>query len=118
LLVVDDDRQVREFTRKALQEAGYTVLVATDGNEALELIANAANELNLVITDLIMPKCSGAQILSLIRAKYQQIRTLLVTGCGAELLPGDLVGDGACVLNKPYTREELLTATRKVLTAS
>ncbi len=78
LLVVDDEPAIRELTSAMLAEEGYEVLTAEDGQEALELLPRF--HLDLVITDLRMPRLSGFELLEIMRERYPRLPVIAVSG--------------------------------------
>jgi PAS domain S-box-containing protein len=103
VLAVDDDALVLMNTVALLEELGHTVLEATSGKQALDVLQQAKN-VDLVITDQAMPKMTGAQLAAMIRAERPALPIILATGY-AELPPG---ADMNLVrLAKPFRQEEL-----------
>ena len=80
LLVVEDDDSVREFTARTLKTLGYNVLSASDGREAIELFKDQASQINMVITDMIMPNMTGKQFVEAVRQFDKDIKILFVSG--------------------------------------
>jgi CheY-like chemotaxis protein len=78
ILVVDDEPGIRGLLRASLAEAGYTVLEAGNGREALQLIQH--NAVNLVITDLVMPEQEGIETIQALRRKHGQIKIIAMSG--------------------------------------
>ncbi|MGE3617680.1 MAG: response regulator, partial [Gemmatimonadales bacterium] len=109
--VVEDERGVREVFRRALAEAGYRVYSAETGSEAVERFVSRVAEIDLLVTDLVMPGIGGVELArTLLRAK-PGLRVLLVSGY-AELDADPRRADwpaGAEFLAKPFEPEELVT---------
>jgi PAS domain S-box-containing protein len=106
VLIVEDDEVVRRMTARALTEAGFTTLEAEDGVSALEMIATR-DRLDLVVTDLGMPRMDGYELARRIRAERPGVPVLLISGYVQE----DLEGHGAegwPLLRKPFPPEELV----------
>ncbi len=115
LLLVEDDPQVRKLAAKILQSAGYSVLTARDGDEALAVFSANQERIDLVLLDAVMPKRSGREV-------YEQIASsrpkpvLFTSGYSAASLPSEfLVKDKLEVLPKPYPPDLLLRKVRTVL---
>ena len=114
LLVVEDEPALRRAMERILRNAGYQVVLAADGREGLERFRVHARELDLVLTDLVMPQLGGREVVAGMRAAGSRLPVLLVTGYGAEYM--DEIDDGdVSILTKPWTRESLLRAVRAAL---
>jgi DNA-binding response OmpR family regulator len=112
---VDDEPMIRDLGRTVLEQAGYPVLTADDGDAAVAAFAAHRAGIGLVVMDVTMPRMSGREAFLRIREIDPAARVLLSTGYTAEdvsALDG-LVG----VLTKPYRPAELLAAVRAVLPA-
>ena len=116
LLVVEDDDSVREFSIRMLKSLGYNVLSAPDGQKALELFKNQPSRINMVITDMIMPKMTGAQFVEAVRQIDKDIKIMLVSGYGpADTEEGFSLSQSVAFFQKPYTRDQLSKKIREVL---
>ncbi len=116
ILVVEDDRRVRQLTIKRLKLIGYQVLEAGDGPTALDILGRGA-PVDLVFTDLVMPGgLSGRDVATRARALKPGVKVLLTSGYAEELMHGeDLRREQLKVLRKPYAQAELQAALREVL---
>ena len=115
VLVAEDNPQVREVIRRILTQAGYEVLVAVDGEEAVA-VALAAPGPDLVLLDAMMPKLNGRQAYEAICTAGKSPAFLFSSGYAPTLLPASvLVEQGIDVLQKPYEPEQLLRAVRAAL---
>ena len=113
VLVVEDDPQVRSVTVRALEGAGYHVLVAGHAAEALALARTAREKLDLLVTDVVMPGPSGTVLAAELRRARPDLRVLLVSGYARdELVAG---ADGAHFLQKPFTPTALQDRVRQIL---
>jgi two-component system cell cycle sensor histidine kinase/response regulator CckA len=113
ILLVEDDLPVRRFAARVLREAGYTVLEAASGQEALELAASRdGSPIHLLVTDLVMRQMAGDELARTLKAMHPELRALFVSGYTAQSLVrnGDLA-ETASFLQKPFT---MATLTRKV----
>ena len=114
ILVVDDDPSARSLLREILQEADYGVLEAEDGEFALELIET--RPVDLLITDRVMPRMDGLQLLAKLNQKEKAIPSLVISAYGEEALWGQAIGLGAVdYLLKPFKAEDVLKIVRKAL---
>jgi PAS domain S-box-containing protein len=116
VLVVEDDRRVRQLTIKRLKLIGYRVLEASDGPAALEILKRG-DDVDLVFTDLIMPGgLSGREVAIRARQLKPGVKVLLTSGYAEELVHGDdLQREQLRVLRKPYQQADLAAALRAVL---
>ena len=113
VLVVEDDENVRAVARKILDRAGFDVHVASAAETALEMLAEAGQEIDLVLTDLILPGMKGRELVDLLLERYPDVGIVVMSGY-AEDSPGsreDLPPEVAFI-EKPFTPEALLDAVR------
>jgi two-component system, cell cycle sensor histidine kinase and response regulator CckA len=118
LLIAEDEELLRTLAATILQRAGYTVLLAANGEEAIEIFTRDCEAIDLVILDLIMPRIGGREAFERMRALCPDLRALFVTGYGADYnLRGDPTGlpPNAALLRKPYNVATLSQAVREVL---
>jgi two-component system cell cycle sensor histidine kinase/response regulator CckA len=114
VLVVDDQHYSRRVAYRILREAGYRVLEAEDGAEALDVLYAPNSRVDLVIIDVVMPNIDGAQLATWIRRQWPETRIMFMSGYAAELL----AQDGLNLLDvpflaKPFTRDEALAKVRQ-----
>jgi CheY-like chemotaxis protein len=116
ILVVEDDLPLRELTVSMLQGAGYRVIEAGNAEAALDIVKASEPGIDLLLTDVIMPGKSGAELLELAKAIRPSLRSLFVSGYTGDLvaLRGGLVPEAA-FLEKPFTRSSLLKKVRSAL---
>lgn len=116
ILVVEDEPNVRQIARVALQTHGYRVLDAAGTREALRLIESAKSPIDLVITDVVMPEMSGRELADQLRSAHPAIRVLFMSGYtdDAVLRHGvsDATGD---FLQKPFRPHDLVRKVRDLL---
>jgi two-component system, cell cycle sensor histidine kinase and response regulator CckA len=116
ILVVDDEENIRVFTRKALEIAGFRVLTANDGKEAIKLYRQNAADIAVVICDLTMPHLDGAATFRQLRRLSPGVRVILSSGFAEEEATAGLGGMGlGGFLRKPYRAAELLRAVADVI---
>jgi len=113
VLLAEDEEPVRNIVRRILTQAGYTVLVATDGVEAVRQFAERATEIRLVILDAIMPRMNGTQALEEIRKLSPAVPALISSGYSDALASVRQVG--VAFLQKPYEPDALVRAVREIL---
>jgi two-component system, cell cycle sensor histidine kinase and response regulator CckA len=116
LLIVEDDELVCDTLRRVLQQAGYTVLAATDGERAIALAAEHAGCIDLLITDVVMPKLSGRQLAERLTALRPDLQVLFVSGYLDQIvLPERFSGAATHFLAKPYTFDSVVRNVRELL---
>jgi len=114
ILVVEDDRDVHALVHDILRERGYRVLVARDGEEALGIAGRQGGDLRLVVTDVVMPKMSGPDLVRRLLEGGRALRVLYMSGY-ADAQGQGLGAGGAGHLVKPFAADALLRAVREVL---
>jgi CheY-like chemotaxis protein len=118
VLVVEDDPQVRSLVATILGQAGYTVLVAAEPREALELVARHAGAIHLLLTDVVMPHMNGRQLAELVVAARPDTRVMYVSGYTENtVIHRGEVDAGVNFLSKPITAARLLGMVAGVLSA-
>ena len=116
LLVVEDDDSVREFTKRMLKTLGYNVLIASDGQKGLELFKSHASQIDMIITDMIMPNMTGKQFVEAVRQIDKDIKIMFVSGYSPDdTTDGTALGQSVAFFQKPYTRDQLAKKIRDVL---
>lgn len=117
ILLADDDENLRRVLEFQLVEAGYQVLSASDGAEALDLFSN--NDLDCVVTDLRMPKLSGLELLEKIRDSDPELPVIVITAFGEVETAVAAVKSGAFdYINKPFNRDDILLTIDRALSFS
>lgn len=116
ILVVDDQRFARRVAYRILSEAGYRVLEAEDGEEALDALHSIRTPVDLLMIDVVMPGLDGVELARRVWERWPEKRILFMSGYAAEVL----AEHGLAYLNvpflaKPYTRTEVLTWVRVAL---
>jgi two-component system cell cycle sensor histidine kinase/response regulator CckA len=118
ILLAEDDDTLRELALTILQKAGYHVLEARDGEEAIRLFQQNVNTIELVVLDAVMPKQSGRAVYDCIRQDRAELPVLFSTGYGFNVLKNiHLPSDGSQLIRKPYSPRDLLKKVREVLDA-
>jgi DNA-binding response OmpR family regulator len=114
ILVVDDEKTVCDSIKKILSRKGYSVDNTLNADEAVDKIKN--NSYDLVITDLMMPKISGMELLQIVKEHYPELEVVVVTGYASIDTAVEATKLGAAdYLPKPFTPSELTEITRKAL---
>jgi two-component system, cell cycle sensor histidine kinase and response regulator CckA len=114
VLLVDDDESLRGFVRRILMEHGLRVIEASDGAEALEVAASHTEPLDLLLTDVIMPKVNGLVLAQRLLQERPGIGVLYMCGFVEKSM---LLAKRPemRLLQKPFTSEELIAAVRQIL---
>ena len=116
VLVVDDERSVRDFISAALRKSGYRVLLASDGREALTICENCEGKIDAIVLDTVMPLMGAHELLPLLPERRPNLRVLLTSGY-SESEARRLCDDypGVEFIGKPYTAQQISKAVEKLL---
>jgi PAS domain S-box-containing protein len=116
VLLVEDEAPVRAAVRRMLERAGHRVLEAEHGGAALALAARHPGEIDLVITDVVMPETGAGALLAELRERHPELPVLLMSGYSPDAVParGTML-QGASLLAKPFTAAELGRRVRELL---
>ncbi len=116
ILIVDDQETIWDFLIEALQELGYSVLLAENGLDAVEIYRGNPNEIDLVLLDMIMPKMGGHKTFFQIREIDPEAKILLSSGYVSEEEVKDLLAQGAAgFLPKPHRLPLMAKEFRRIL---
>jgi len=116
ILIVEDQTDLRQLVRRILQGHGYQTLDAANGDDALALASRHSDRIHLLITDMVLPGMTGAQLVSRMGSARPGIRILTMSGYSDEM---DLrIDSGTPFLQKPFTAENLLKQVRDLLDAA
>jgi two-component system, OmpR family, response regulator RpaB len=115
LLIAEDDDRTREALRSSLSAAGYTVIVAADGQAALDEFEAASDQIDLVILDVLMPRLSGFEVCQALRAKSDvPIVIATVLSSATDRITGLEMGANDYIV-KPFSTKELIARIRSIL---
>lgn len=116
VLLVEDESFIREIMVESLQDAGFDVMEATTGDQAMELIRDPPRPFTLVVTDFHMPGSSdGAHVAALSRQRWPSVPVVIASG-RPDIFRKDWKNDpGYSLLRKPYTPSELISLIRRLL---
>jgi PAS domain S-box-containing protein len=118
ILLVEDEEELRDLARMHLEHLGYTVLVGQSGDDALRIATELPGSLHLLITDVVMPGLSGAEIAERLRALRPEVRVLFMSGyTDDDIVRRGLLAPRQSMLHKPFSRRALAAAVRSALDA-
>jgi PAS domain S-box-containing protein len=116
IMLVEDDAAVRSLSIQALEAQGYNVLAAENGPQALELFGPMSAVIDLVVSDVVMPGMSGAQMVSRLRESHPSAKVLYMSGYTADAsIHHGMLDAGVEFLQKPFTPDGLTRRVRQVL---
>ena len=116
ILVAEDEENVRDLLARMLENKGYQVLVAKDGEEAMAVFKANAHRVDLVILDMVMPKLRGHAVFEQIRDGGSDVPVLFSSGYSLDSSDADFTsGKGVHTIQKPYASDVLYTAVREAL---
>jgi len=119
ILLVEDEPDVRDFVGEVLKSRDYTVLEARDGEDALRIVEQYREPLHLVLTDVMMPKLGGRELVTRLLARHPHLGVLYMSGYTDEALGArGVLEAGAILLAKPFTLQQLVAKVRQVLDAT
>jgi two-component system, cell cycle sensor histidine kinase and response regulator CckA len=116
LLLVEDSEALRQVTCETLEQYGYTVLPASEGEQALVIAREQKGAIDLLLTDVVMPKLGGADLARQLLALRPGIRVLYMSGyTDGTISHHGVLGAGTMLLTKPFTLDQLARAVREAL---
>jgi signal transduction histidine kinase len=116
VLVVEDEEQLRKLSRRSLEAAGYTVLTAADGDEAMQVSARHPGDIHLVFTDVVMPRISGRVLAQELARARPGIKVLYTSGYTDDaIVHHGVLNPGTHFVAKPFTSADLTRKVREVL---
>jgi len=119
ILIVDDDEAMRQAAAAVLEDAGFGVVCAQDGMEAIGMYRSRCSEIHLVICDIMMPNLGGVETFQNLKAINPEVAVIFASGFLSNRTRILLNEQGARgFLHKPYSSSDILTAVRSVLGGS
>ena len=116
ILLAEDELAVRNVARRILERAGYTVLAAASGDEALQLCASHEGPIHLLLTDMVMPDMGGRELAAHFRERHGDAPVVYMSGYTEDAVLRQSVGEpGVGFVQKPFTPQSLVEKLREVL---
>jgi two-component system cell cycle sensor histidine kinase/response regulator CckA len=116
ILLVEDEEGLRALNARGLASRGYTVLEAANGVEALEILEHRAGEVDLVVSDVVMPEMDGPTLLREMRIKNPDLKMIFVSGYAEEAFQKNLPPEGQfSFLPKPFTLKQLVASVKETM---
>lgn len=119
ILLVEDEDALRKLAAESLKKFGYTVVQASNGHEALELAVSYQGEIAMVVTDVVMPRMSGHELVEHLKKTRSNIAVIFMSGYTETARTENInLGANAILLNKPFSNEVLARKISEILTTS
>ena len=115
ILLVEDEDVVRSLARRVLERCGYTVLACANGSEAIELDERDSRQIDLLLTDVVMPGLRGPEVAARVAATRPAIEVLYMSGYADEALLGAAAFDEKALIEKPFAVDSLARRVREAL---
>jgi CheY-like chemotaxis protein len=116
ILVVEDELALRELTCVLLEEAGYTVLESTGVEDAIATAKDSQRKIDLLLTDIVMPRLDGRELANQLVALRPNLRVLYMSGYTDDVIVhGGLLKQATVLVQKPFTKAKLLRKVRETL---
>jgi signal transduction histidine kinase len=114
ILVAEDEPSLRVLIRETLEERGYTVIGAANGEEGIALFHDSADSVDVVLTDVVMPRLGGASFVAEARRLRPDVGVIFMSGYAEEIVRRDVLDESAAFLPKPFTPTQLVDAVARV----
>jgi two-component system, cell cycle sensor histidine kinase and response regulator CckA len=118
VLVVDDEAAVRRFASRVLQREGYEVVEATDGAEAIEIIRAQGASFAVVVSDIVMPRVNGVELLHALAVSHPDLPVILMSGYATAALAELGIAAPCGIIAKPFPSERLLQEVQRCMRRS
>lgn len=116
ILIVEDEENVRGFTREALESSGYKVLEATDGVDALSILKKNSKKIDLVISDVVMPKMGGQELAQEVRKLYPKLKIIMMSGyTDSQIIRDGTEAQSVNFIYKPFSIKSISKKVRDIL---
>jgi len=116
VLLVEDEDAVRVFAKRALENKGYTVLEAANGEMALDIVSSVDAKIDIIVSDVIMPGMDGHTLVGLVRQELPGVKVILMSGYAEDMYRDEIGRDASLhFLGKPFTLKDLAAKVKEVL---
>jgi two-component system cell cycle sensor histidine kinase/response regulator CckA len=116
VLLVEDEDAVRRLAKRVLQSSGYTVIEARNGDDAVAVARGHEGPIDILVTDLVMPRMNGRQLATMMSQARPGLRVLFVSGYTEQaVMRSDILEPSVAFLQKPFSPSELAHKVREVL---
>ena len=115
VLVVDDETAVRRFAARVLEREGYVVIEAKDGIEALDLFREVGAAIEVVVSDIVMPRLNGVELMQAIAVSNPDLPVILMSGYATGALAELGIAAPCAILPKPFPSDRLLAEVRRCI---
>jgi DNA-binding NtrC family response regulator len=115
VLVVDDEAAVRRFAARVLEREGYGVLQASDGAEALDVVRAQAAPVGVVVSDIVMPRLNGVELMQALSVSHPRLPVILMSGYATAALSELGIAAPCSILTKPFLAERLLAEVQRCI---
>ena len=116
ILLVEDEEGLRALNARGLASRGYTVLEASNGVEAIEVLEQREGEIDLVVSDVVMPEMDGPTLLKEMRRRNPDLKMIFVSGYAEDAFEKNLPAGGQfAFLPKPFTLRQLVAAVKEAM---
>jgi len=116
VLLVEDEEAVRTFAARALASRGYQVMEAATGVEALSAMEKNGGDVDLVVSDVVMPEMDGPTLLKELRRRRPDMKVIFISGYAEEAFKKNLPeGESFTFLPKPFSLKELVAAVKETM---
>jgi two-component system, cell cycle sensor histidine kinase and response regulator CckA len=108
ILVVEDEPSVLKMVTTMLERLGYVVLAANNASEAIYLVKKSERDIDLVLTDVIMPDINGRRLAEILKAIKPKMKFIFMSGYTADIMVDqDFLDESVCFIQKPFTKKRL-----------
>jgi DNA-binding NtrC family response regulator len=115
VLVVDDETAVRRFAVRVLQREGYLVVEATDGAHALDLVRVEGASVEVVVSDIVMPRLNGVELMQALSVSHPNLPVILMSGYATAALSELGIAAPCSILPKPFPADRLLAEVQRCI---
>ena len=115
VLVVDDESAVRRFAVRVLEREGFLVIEARDGAEALDLVRTGSQSPDVVVSDIVMPRVNGVELMQALATSHPELPVILMSGYATAALSDLGIAAPCSILSKPFPPDRLLEEVRRCI---